>query len=102
MNYDMEKSGERIRQLRIRNGLTQEKVANVLNIDQSFYTRIETGKKGCSVDLFIQLSALYDVSLDFLILGKFIGNLSKEADMAQLKADIGDLIVHLERFRQSL
>ena len=102
MTYNTEISGDRIRQLRIKSGLTQEKVATALGIDQSFYGRIETGKKGCSVDLFIQLSALYDVSLDFLILGKFIGNLSKEADMAQLKADIGDLIVHLERFRQSL
>ena len=30
MNYDMKRSGERIRQLRIQNGLTQEKTASVL------------------------------------------------------------------------
>ena len=45
MNYDIEKCGKRIRQLRIQKGLTQEKTANVLNIDQSFYGRVETGKK---------------------------------------------------------
>ena len=46
MNYDIEKCGKRIRQLRIQKGLTQEKTANALNIDQSFYGRVETGKKG--------------------------------------------------------
>ena len=71
MNYNMKQSGERIRQLRIKKGLTQEKTANALNIDQSYYGRIETGKKGCSVDLFIQLAELFDVSLDYLILGRY-------------------------------
>ena len=56
MNYNTKKSGTRIRQLRIRNGLTQEKAATALNIDRSFYNRIEAGKKGCSIDLFVQLS----------------------------------------------
>lgn len=102
MNYDMKQSGDRIRQLRIKSGLTQEKVANALNVDQSFYGRIETGKKGCSVDLFIQLSTLFGVSLDYIILGKYLDDFSKEKNMAQLKADIGDLIVQLERFKQSL
>ena len=102
MNYDMKHSGERIRQLRIKAGLTQEKAANALNIDQSFYGRIETGKKGCSVDLFIQLSALFDVSLDYLILGRYYDVLPKEADTTQLKMDINELIDQLVRFKSSL
>lgn len=101
MNYDMKESGARIRQLRVKLGLTQEKTANALNIDQSFYGRIESGKKGCSVDLFIQLSALFDVSLDYLILGRYIGDLPKEADLSQLKSNIGEVINYLEQFRQS-
>ena len=102
MDYNMAKTGERIRQLRIKSGLTQEKVANLLNVDQSFYGRIETGKKGCSVDLFIQLSAFFGVSLDYLILGKVRGDLPNEADLKQLKTDIDDLIDQLERLKQSL
>ena len=102
MDYNMAKTGERIRQLRIKSGLTQEKVANLLNDDQSFYGRIETGKKGCSVDLFIQLSAFFGVSLDYLILGKVRGDLPNEADLKQLKTDIDDLIDQLERLKQSL
>ncbi len=102
MNYNMKQSGERIRQLRIKSGLTQEKAANALNIGQSFYARIESGKKGCSVDLFIQLSALFGVSLDYLILGRFLKNLPKEADTVQLKTDIEDLVNRLERLKLSL
>lgn len=102
MTYDMKQSGERIRQLRIKNRLTQAKTANALNIDQSYYGRIETGKKGCSVDLFIQLSVLFDVSLDYLILGRYHNALTKAADTVQLKSDIEKLVDQLERFKSSL
>lgn len=102
MNYDMKRSGERIRQLRIENCLTQEKTANALNIDQSYYGRIETGKKGCSVDLFIQLSALFGVSLDYLILGRYPNELITGADVTQLKADIEKFVDRLETFKASL
>ncbi len=67
MNYDMKRSGERIRQFRVKCGFTQESIAVILNVDRSFYSRIEAGKKGASVDLFIQLSAILNVSLDYLI-----------------------------------
>ena len=100
--YDMEKSGERVRQLRKKSGPTQEKAAEFLNVDRSFYSRIESGKKGCSVDLFIQLSELFQVSLDYLILGRYPGTLSESADMVQLKKDITDLVTHLEQFRSAI
>ena len=102
MDYNVKQSGERIRQLRIQNGLTQEKAANVLNIDQSYYGRIETGKRGCPVDLFVQLSGLFGVSLDYLILGKSSNGLSKRVNAAQLKSDITALIEHLNQFSTSL
>ena len=102
MNYDIEKCGKRIRQLRIKKGLTQEKTANALNIDQSFYGRVETGKKGCSVDMFIQLSILFGVSLDYLILGRCLGELPNGADTPKLKNTIGELIEQLEEFKRFL
>lgn len=102
MYYNMEKSGARIRQLRTKSGLTQEKVAESLNIDRSFYSRIESGKKGCSVDLFIELSELFQVSLDYLVLGKYPGILPECADKDQLEKDIVNLITHLEKFRSAI
>ncbi len=102
MDYNMKKSGERIRRLRINNGLTQEQVAEVLNISRSFYSRIETGEKGCSIDLFVQMSGLFQVSLDYLILGKYPNDSMKSADRAQIKEDIAMLVAHLEQFKFSL
>lgn len=102
MDYNMKKSGERIRRLRINNGLTQEQVAEVLNISRSFYSRIETGEKGCSIDLFVHLSGLFQVSLDYLILGKYPNGSMKSADRAQIKEDIAMLVAHLEQFKFSL
>ena len=102
MNYDMKRSGERIRQLRIQNGLTQEKTSNVLNIDQSYYGRIETGKRGCPVELLVQLSDLFGVSLDYLILGRSSSGSSKSVNAAQLKSDIAALMKHLDQFSASL
>lgn len=99
MGYDVKRSGERIRHLRIKNGFTQEKAASILNIDRSFYNRIETGKKGCSIDLLVQLSDLFHVSLDYLILGRYSKDLIGSADSSQIKTDIEKLIAHLEQFK---
>ena len=102
MAYDIKRSGERIRQLRIQNGYTQEKLAEALNIDQSYYGRIETGKRGCPVDLFIQLSDLFGISLDYLIRGRSVSDLPRDADVVQLKSDIENLVEQLEKFKNSL
>lgn len=102
MNYDMKKSGERIRKLRIAQGLTQESIAAALNIDRSFYNRIETGKKGCSIDLLIQLSNLFHVSLDYLILGRYSKNLNESIDRSQIELDIVKLMAHLDQFKSAL
>lgn len=68
MYYDIKESGERIRQLRIHNGYTQEMMAQKLNTDRSLLSYVESGKKGCSVDLLIQLSSVFGVSIDYLVL----------------------------------
>jgi len=102
MGYNMKKSGERIRQLRIQHKFTQGMVAETLNIDRSFYSRIEAGKYGCSVDLFVQLSNLFGVSLDYLILGIYGETLTEKTERTLLKADITKLMGHLEKLKASL
>ena len=102
MNYDMKRSGERIQQLRIKNALTQEEIAETLNIDRSFYSRIEAGKKGCSIDLFIRLSELFCVSLDYLILGSYCDSVPGSSDKVQLKEAVEHLVSLLEQFKKVL
>jgi transcriptional regulator with XRE-family HTH domain len=97
--YDMEKSGERIRQLRIQRGYTQEELARKLRIGQGFLSRIESGQKGCSVDLFILFSEIFQVSLDFLILGP---KSESSVRRTRLKANISGLIEQLSQFQKEI
>ena len=102
MKYDMKKSGMHIQQLRIRQGHTQEEFAKMLNIDRSYLSRIESGKKGCSVDLLVQLSELLNVSIDYLVTGEVRSFLSGTADREQLINAVKNLITHMEVFKSNL
>ncbi len=70
MYYDIKEIGLRIQQLRKESGLTQEQFASRLSVSYSLVTKIERGIKGASIDLLIELSELFDVSLDYIVLGK--------------------------------
>ena len=102
MNYDMKRSGVYIQNLRIQNGYTQHELAKAMNIDQSFLSRIEAGQKGCSVDLFIQFSEFFHVSLDALILGMESDTSQEIERKARLKADITELIDQLAQLKAKL
>lgn len=96
----MKESGKRIQQLRIQHRYSQQQLAKKLNINRSYLSRIESGNNGCSVDLFIQLSSLFQISLDELILGR--EQKDTLSDKKQLKSDIDYLISQLEIFKESL
>lgn len=102
MNYDMKRSGAYIRNLRIQNGYTQNEFARALNINQSFLSRIEAGQKGCSVDLFIQLSEFFHVSLNALILGMELDTALETERKAHIKADIAELIDKLIQLKAQI
>lgn len=69
-----------------------------MNIDRSFYSRIESGQKGCSMDLLVRLSDCFQVSLDYLALGKTYG----AVDTDRLKTQIEGLVIYLEKLKASL
>ena len=102
MNSDMKRSGAYIQNLRIQNGYSQNELAKAMNISQSFLSRIEAGQKGCSVDMFIQLSEFFHVSLDALILGMESDTSQEIERKARLKADITELIDQLAQLKAKL
>jgi transcriptional regulator with XRE-family HTH domain len=55
-----------LKMMRLKNGLTQQQVANLLNIDRSTYTYYETGKIKPDVETLMKLCCVFDVSLDAL------------------------------------
>lgn len=102
MNYDMKRSGAYIRNLRTQRGYTQNELAKATNIDQSFLSRIEAGQKGCSVDMFIQLSEFLHVSMDALILGMEPASFQRSERKMRLKAEMAELIGQLAQLNAQL
>ena len=70
MYFDLVATGKRIKGLRKENKMTQEKLAEKLNISRVHMANIEIGDKAPSIDLFIVMSEFFGVSLDYLVLGK--------------------------------
>ncbi len=102
MNYDMRQSGERIQQLRIQLGYTQEEFAKALNIDRSNLSRIESGRRGCSLDLLVQLSNICGVTLDYLVFGQDKPSWVTVDGRERLKVVLDQLINQLEAFKSGL
>lgn len=68
MHYNTKESGKRIQNLRKEAGLTQEQLAEVVNISISALGKIERGIQGISLDLLLDLSAFFSVSLDYIVI----------------------------------
>ena len=58
MSYNTLETGRRIQKLRKAKGLTQEQLAERLNVSAVHLAKIETGKRGCSLDILIDFAAL--------------------------------------------
>ena len=59
--------GERLRQQRLRNGLTQEELAEKAGFSRSYYTEVETGKRNISILNTVRLAVALNVPLKELM-----------------------------------
>ena len=57
----------RIRDLREDSDLTQKEVAKRLSCSQQVYSNYELGQRDIPTDILIKLSALYNVSVDYIL-----------------------------------
>jgi transcriptional regulator with XRE-family HTH domain len=58
---------KRIRDLREDRDLTQKDVARALNCSQQVYSNYELGQRDIPTDILIKLSALHNVSVDYIL-----------------------------------
>lgn len=58
--------GKKLKELRNSKNLTQENLANQLNISRVNYTRYETNKARPDYETIIKIADYYDISLDEL------------------------------------
>ncbi len=80
MYYDVQKSAERIRDLRIGSNLTQSEAAEKMGFSLSGYRKLEQGQNGGSIDSLIMVADYYNISIDYLVYGEdrdYINSLSE-------------------------
>lgn len=58
---------KRLRAIRMQKGLTQQKMANYLNIELRSYQKYEQGKRSPSLNNLVTIADIFDVSLDYLL-----------------------------------
>ncbi|MDL2289400.1 helix-turn-helix domain-containing protein [Clostridia bacterium OttesenSCG-928-F22] len=58
---------QRIRDLRVDKGLSQNDIAQFLNIKQNTYSRYETDERGMPLEIIGKLADYYGTSVDYLM-----------------------------------
>ena len=70
MYFDQKEFGKRLKEIRMAHGITQEKLAEKLNVSWDYISRMERGTRSCSIDLLIAISRYFEVSTDYLLTGR--------------------------------
>lgn len=58
---------ERLRDARIKSGLTQQKVADSLDLSLNAYQKYEQAERSPSLTCLVAIADLFDVSIDYLL-----------------------------------
>lgn len=95
MQFNQNEFGKRVRSARKSCGLTQEALADSLNISREFITRIENGKNVCSLELLINIAELLNCSTDYLLLGKGPERESLRKELYQISMQLSSFVSKL-------
>ena len=74
MKMNPKETGKRIQLLRKQKGLSQEELADRLNVSSNTVAKIECGLRRPSVDFVVDLVNFFDTTVDYIILGEEIKN----------------------------
>ena len=106
MYYDVQKSAERIRDLRADSNLTQCESAERMGFSLSGYRKLEQGQNGGSIDSLIMVADYYNISIDYLVYGEerdYISSLSEgltESQKSIVRATTENLIRNIKKYQQ--
>lgn len=66
----LDQVGRRLRRVRGQMALTREQFAEQVGISPQFLAEIENGKKGMSAETLFKICSRFDLSADYILLGK--------------------------------
>lgn len=99
MKMNPKETGKRIQLLRKRKGLSQEELADKLNVSSNTVAKIECGLRRPSVDFVVDLVNFFDTTVDYIILGEEI---KKERNYDFLIREIDDKVEQLLALKENL
>jgi len=92
--------GERIKELRLKSGLSQAYIANVLSLSRSNYSQIELGNQYPSFNTLHEIARYYAKSYEWLLHGR---NTEQPGETpAKIGSIIGELETAFKSFSSSL
>lgn len=77
MNRLYEEIGYRIAILRQAHNLTQEKLAELLDVSVKHISFVERGKSSLSLEKLVKIGEILDCTMDYLLLGKSYDNIDE-------------------------
>ncbi len=86
---DYVRLGSKIREQRLKKGLTQEKLAEKCGISPSYIGIIERGDKKLSITTLVKIASVLDISTDYLLSDSL--NISQDASLKQVLSDVKEL-----------
>ena len=98
MRHALKECGKRIQQLRKERELTQEQLAEKLNVSQNTIAKIESGLRRPSIDFLIEISEFFNVSTNYLVFGVH----AEDAGDEKLKKDIDEAIKKIDQTIEKL
>ena len=66
----MATTGERVREIREKRGMTQDQLANQAKISKSFLSEIENNKRNVSSQALLRIAKILGASVDYLLTGE--------------------------------
>ena len=97
MRHDLKECGKRIQQFRKEMHLSQEELAEKLNVSQNTIAKIECGLRRQSIDFLIELSMFFNTSMTYLVMGIYPEDIEKKAAKREIDEAIEEINQTIEK-----
>ncbi len=95
MYFNQVEFGRRIRELRRKAGHTQEQLSEELKISVEQLRKMECGTRTTSLEVLISLAMYFDVSTDYLLMGRDYMNLHSRKRLEGVLQELSGIIADL-------
>jgi transcriptional regulator with XRE-family HTH domain len=72
-------------------------MADELNISYQHYKKIENGSHGCSIEVLLDISSVFDVSTDYLLTGRTFEPLRIQKQLSEAQDILSDIMKDLNQ-----